>query len=61
MDYSNHNQTINFPKRAVSVKQAIKVLKQNGIETTDEQAKIILNFLYLLAKVGKPCDYLDQQ
>jgi hypothetical protein len=38
-------------KRNITPEQAIKVLKKNGIEATEKDAEIILDFLYLLAKL----------
>ena len=49
-DFS-HNKLGTFSDRKVSIIQAMKILKKNGIETNEEQAEEILNFLYLLAKV----------
>ena len=44
-----------FPSRKISTKQAVKILKKNGIQVTDEQAISILDFLYLIAKtISKP-------
>ncbi|TJZ53681.1 PTS sugar transporter subunit IIBC [Sphingobacterium olei] len=40
-----------FSDRKVSIVQAIKILKKNGIETNEKQVKEILDFLYLLAKM----------
>ena len=42
-----------YSNRKVSVNQAIKLLKRNGILTNEDQAKQILDFLYLLAKTYK--------
>jgi hypothetical protein len=39
-----------FSSRKVSTNQAIKVLKRNGIQVNEDQAIVILDFLYLLAK-----------
>ncbi len=39
-----------FSSRKVSVDQAIKLLRRNGIHVNEDQAVIILDFLYLLAK-----------
>ena len=36
--------------RKVSVDQAIKLLRRNGIQVNEDQALIILDFLYLLAR-----------
>lgn len=37
-------------KRNITPEYAIKMLKKNGIDVDEEQAKIILDFLYILAK-----------
>ena len=42
-----------FSVRKVSVDQAIKVLRRNGIRANKEEAEIILDFLYLIAKTYK--------
>lgn len=39
-----------FSNRRVSTGQAISILSRNGIQIDEEQAKIILDFLYLIAK-----------
>ena len=38
-------------KRNITPQQAVKVLKKNGINVDENQAKIILDFLYILAKL----------
>jgi len=38
-----------FSGRKVSVNQAINLLRRNGIRVSEEQAVIILDFLYLSA------------
>jgi len=38
-------------KRNITPGQAVKILRHNGIEVTEGQAKIILDFLYVLAKL----------
>lgn len=40
----------NFSIRRVSTDQAIKTLKANGIDLNEEEARVILDFLYLIAK-----------
>jgi len=40
----------NFSTRKVSVDQAVRVLGRNGILVTKENAAIILDFLYSIAK-----------
>lgn len=37
-------------KRNVTPDQAIKILRKNGIEANEKEAKVILYFLYFLAK-----------
>ncbi len=40
-----------FSDRKVSVKQAIKMLRRNGIKVNEDQAAVILDFLYRVARV----------
>jgi hypothetical protein len=42
-----------FSGRKISLDQAIKVLKRNGIRVNRENAEVILDFLYLIAKTYK--------
>ena len=42
---------MDFIDRKVSSKKAIGLLVRNGIEVNDEEAAVILNFLYLMAKI----------
>jgi hypothetical protein len=60
MQNSYYNDINAFPKKKVSIKQAVQILKRNGIQTTDEQARIILNFLNVLAKVSNAPKYSDE-
>jgi hypothetical protein len=53
MQTSLYGKTKGFSTKKVSVTQAIKVLKRNGIEVGEDQAALILDFLYLLAKTFK--------
>lgn len=41
---------VSFSARKVSVDQAIRLLKRNGIRVDKEKAETILDFLYLIAK-----------
>ena len=34
----------------MSIDQAVRILNRNGIQVNEDQAKIILDFLYLIAK-----------
>ena len=44
-------KTNNHGKRNITVEQAAKILRKNGIECDEKEAKIILDFLYILAKL----------
>jgi len=41
---------MNFVERKVSVKRTISILSKNGIEVDEQEAGVILGFLYLIAK-----------
>ncbi|MGH2624831.1 MAG: hypothetical protein ACRDE7_14275 [Sphingobacterium sp.] len=41
---------MNFTDKKVSVRRAIKILAKNGIEVDDDEANVIVDFLYLMAK-----------
>ncbi|MFT3949133.1 MAG: hypothetical protein QM763_19365 [Agriterribacter sp.] len=41
---------MNFIDKKVSVKKAIAILAKNNINVDDDEAAVILDFLYLLAK-----------
>ena len=44
-----------FSSRRISIDQALRVLRRNGIQANEDQARIILDFLYLIAKtISKP-------
>ncbi|MDM1294699.1 PTS sugar transporter subunit IIBC [Sphingobacterium sp. N143] len=44
---------MNFIDKKVSVQQTIETLTQQGIHVDDEEAAIILDFLYLISKNHK--------
>lgn len=48
-----------FSGRKVSLNQAVKSLRRNGIHVDEDQAIIILDFLYLLASSFKKIDDND--
>ena len=48
-----------FSGGRVSTDQAIKILKKNGLEVTNEQAMGILDFLYLIAKTTAKPEILE--
>lgn len=41
---------MNFTDKKISVKQAITILAKNSIEVDDDEATVIVDFLYLMAK-----------
>lgn len=41
---------MNFIDKKVSVKRAISILAKNGVQVDGDEATVILDFLYLLAK-----------
>lgn len=41
---------MNFTDKKVSVNRAITILAKNGIEVNDDEATVIVDFLYLMAK-----------
>jgi hypothetical protein len=47
------NQTKAFYTRKISINTAIRILHQNNIRVNADQAKEILDFLYLIAKTYK--------
>lgn len=51
MEEISNNKSRIYSDRKVSINQAMKILRKNGIETNEEQTKEILDFLYLLAKM----------
>ncbi len=48
---SIYKNTKGFIDRKVSIKQAINILAKNNIEVDEDEAAIILKFLYLVAKL----------
>lgn len=55
----NQSQSKNpraFSIKKISVSQAHTVLKQNGIQIDEDQAKAILDFLYIIAKTYSVAD-----
>ena len=49
-----------FSIRKVSADQAVKVLGRNGIRVSKEEAKVILDFLYLIARTYNTQRTLDR-
>jgi hypothetical protein len=46
-----YKDTQNFTDKKVSTKQAVTILAKNGIKVNEDEATVILNFLYLVAKL----------
>ena len=51
--YSTQGITMNepSPKRNVSVKQTLTMLKENGVEINEKEAEKVLDLMYFLAKL----------
>ncbi len=43
----------NFNKRKITVQHAIQILSRNKIDVNEEEATVILDFLYHIAKTNK--------
>ena len=52
---------MDFVDRKVSNKQTIMLLDKKGIEVNEEDAAVILNFLYLMAKIHKKNALMDRK
>jgi len=39
-------------KRNVTPDQAVRILRKNGIEVTEKEARKILDFMYIIAKLA---------
>lgn len=50
MNESQHRNSRVFSSKKVSIARVINILRSNGISTDEDQAKKILDFLYLIAK-----------
>lgn len=50
MNNTTEERLKGFLPRKVSTEKTIKLLKQGGIQVNKEEAEVILNFLYLIAK-----------
>lgn len=50
-----------FSPRKVSTEKAIKLLRQGGIQVNKEEAEIILDFLYLIAKTYRKQMEMESQ
>jgi predicted amino acid-binding ACT domain protein len=41
---------MNFTDKKVSVRRSITILAKNGVEVDDDEANVIMDFFYLMAK-----------
>ncbi|NVM66882.1 hypothetical protein FHW88_005200 [Mucilaginibacter sp. SG538B] len=60
MEASLYKKPKEFSSRKISITQAIKILKRSGVEISEDQVSIILDFLYLLARTFKLEENLDR-
>ena len=56
---SIHRIPKSFSARRVSINQATRILRDNGIRVDEDEAVIILDFLYLLANSFKKADSVE--
>jgi hypothetical protein len=49
-----------FSNRRITIDQAIGILKRNGIQADEDQGRIILDFLYLIARTMFNSGTLDR-
>lgn len=47
-----YKDTKNFGDKKVSTKQVIAILAKNNIKVDEEEATVILSFLYIVAKIN---------
>jgi hypothetical protein len=59
MNQSYNKLPGNFSVRKVSVEQAMRSLKRNGVQVNKEKAEVILDFLYLIAKTYSPIEDME--
>ncbi|HEX8019604.1 hypothetical protein [Mucilaginibacter sp.] len=50
IQYTKNKISAIVASKGVKIDRAIKALKRNGIIVNEDQAKVILDFLYILAK-----------
>jgi len=50
MNESQYRNSRVFSNKKVSIARVINILRSNGISTDEDQAKKLLDFLYLIAK-----------
>ena len=48
--YNQIYRTTNFTDKKISVKRAMVILAKNDTQADNDEAAVILNFLYLIAK-----------
>lgn len=61
MNNTTEERLKGFLPRKVSTEKAIKLLKQGGIQINKEEAEVILDFLYLIAKTYRKQIEMENQ
>jgi|GEM_PF-680143 len=61
MNNTTEERLKGFLPRKVSTEKTIKLLKQGGIQVNKEEAEVILNFLYLIAKTYRKQIEMENQ
>lgn len=61
MNNATEKRLSDFLPRKVSAEKAIKLLRQGGIQVNKEEAEVILNFLYLIAKTYRKQMEMESQ
>ncbi len=58
MHISHYGKPKTYLHKKVSLNQAMKILRRNGIQADEDQASVILDFHYLLANTYKTSENL---
>jgi len=59
MNQTTYKTPTIFSVRRVSIDQAMNLLRKNGIIVNKDEAEVILDFLYLIAKTYKVRQHLE--
>jgi hypothetical protein len=61
MNNTAEEKSKGFLPRKVSTEKAVKLLRQGGIQVNKEEAEVILDFLYLIAKTYRKQMEIESQ
>lgn len=61
MNNTTEERLNGFLPRKISTEKAIKLLRQGGIQVNKEEAEVILDFLYLIAKTYRKQIEMENQ